>query len=133
MVTAGFLVPVSVEAENEDLSDSGNAFVRFCSLVDKSSKERTDVEDIQIAACASYVLGLNQGIQSEIAFLRVERKDKIPSPYCSSDYSGKEQGQVVRILLKYIRNNPENADSPTAVLFQLAMREAFPPCPSKDN
>jgi hypothetical protein len=38
---------------------------------------------------------------------------------------------VVRILLKYIRDNPEKAHQPVGALFMFAMREAFPPCPEK--
>jgi hypothetical protein len=38
--------------------------------------------------------------------------------------------QLVRIVLKYVRENPEKANLGTGGLIILALREAYP-CPSK--
>jgi hypothetical protein len=130
LVVAVCLAPAA--AQDEMLWDSGNAFVRFCSSMDKPSKEGTGAENLQNAVCASYVSGLDDGVQLELSVFRVESKAKITGKYCySGGIEGIEQGQIVRILLKYIRNNPEKAHDPVPVLFLLAMQEAFPPCPEK--
>jgi hypothetical protein len=53
---------------------------------------------------------------------------KPASPFCVPDAA--DDGQIVRITLKYIRNNPEEAHKMTAVLIVEGLREAFP-CPRK--
>ena len=89
LVVVGCVAVVPVEAENETLSDSGNAFVRFCSSMDKQVSETTDVEKLQMAACSSYVMGLDDGVQLELSVLRVESKAKVTGRYC---YSGGIEG-----------------------------------------
>lgn len=51
-----------------------------------------------------------------------------PAPFCVSPEA--ENGQLVRITLKYIRKNPELSHLPTVVLLLDAMKEAFR-CPAK--
>jgi Ssp1 endopeptidase immunity protein Rap1a len=127
VVLIGCLSALPVRAEN--LSDSGNAFVRRCSSIDKPAGELTDLESLHTAACATYVMGLDDGIETELALLRIERKTEVAGPYCyHGGIEGLEQGQIVRILLKYIRNNQEKADAPVPILFVWAMQKAFPPC-----
>ena len=119
----------SVHADDEMLWESGNAFVRFCSVIDKPSNNQAEVA--QGAVCATYVRGLSDCIALEAAFLSAEDKTNAGKPYCSQETSGVEEGQKVRILLKYIRNNPEKAHLPAPILFTYAMREAFPACPKQ--
>jgi Ssp1 endopeptidase immunity protein Rap1a len=45
-------------------------------------------------------------------------------PFCVPDAADNEQ--MIRITLKYIRNNPEEAHKTTAVLIVEAVRVAFP-------
>jgi hypothetical protein len=54
-----------------------------------------------------------------------------PPFVCEKKTDELEQGRTVKILLKYIRNNPETANQPVGALFMFAMREAFPPCPER--
>jgi hypothetical protein len=80
--------------------------------------------------CAAYLMGLSEGIAIESTF-GASGGGKAPIPYCLADTYEVEQGQKVRILLKYIRNNPEKAHMVTAGLFINAMGDAFPPCPAR--
>jgi hypothetical protein len=120
LLVAASLAVLPVEAADEGFWTSGNAFVRYCSSIDKDSRDSVEMQ--QKATCASYVMGLDDG-----AFLRVAGLPDI-EPYCyKGGTEGLEQGQIVRILLKYIRNNPEKADQIVPALFLSAMRQAFPP------
>jgi hypothetical protein len=112
-------------------SKSGNAFVRQCSSVDRPTGERAESDLLKVVECASYVHGLAEGIQFEFEFLEqkyMKGKDKLPAPYCTGDRTV-AVNQRVRILLKYVRDNPGDADLPTAGLYLLAMKQAFP-CPA---
>jgi hypothetical protein len=113
--------------KRESVSESGNAFVRTCSSVDAPSGEKSDLVLAQVAVCAAYVDGLANGIQLELDLLESDGKGKFPEPHCAGD-GRVEVGQMIRILLKYIRDNPEKAHWPTAALFALAMKQSFP-CP----
>jgi Rap1a immunity proteins len=106
-------------------STSGNAFVRFCSAIEKG--ELTTREDLRnTVACVAYVEGVVQGVNVEIAYSKTTtgNEPNIPLPDTA------ENGQIVKVTLKYIRNHPEEAHKPTASLQLEALREAFP-CHSK--
>ena len=79
-------------------------------------------------ACLYYVNGFVTGINYGTGFAEEKTKQKVPTPFC--DPKGVETGQLLRIVLKYISNHPENAHLPTARLIMLALGEAYP-CPSK--
>jgi hypothetical protein len=120
--------PATLAGNDENLSDSGNAFVRTCSAIENPSTASTDP---RATVCAAYVIGLSEGIMIESSYGKSSSGEKAPTPYCLADTYEVEQGQKVRILLKYIRNNPETAHMITAGIFINAMGDAFPPCPQR--
>jgi hypothetical protein len=63
-----------------------------------------------------YVRGLDDGITL------------LDTDYCASD--GLTNGQLEKILLKFIKDNPAKAHFATVVLFMGAVEAAFP-CPKK--
>jgi hypothetical protein len=131
-VTACLAVVPATAQRDEMLYDSGNAFVRACSSVAKSAKETTDVEDTLNVGCIAYVRGLADGVKAERYRVIVLDQTKISDQFfCDKKVDELEGGQAVKILLKYIRNNPETANDPVGALFMFAMREAFPPCLGK--
>ena len=101
-------------------SGSGNDFLRLCSMVERNQKMEDTVQDL---VCTSYIAGLRDGVASEVAFAQSENKSA-PKPFCLS--VGVENGQLVKIALKYIKNHPEWAHLPTSVLLVKAWEEAFP-------
>ncbi len=135
VLAAAGLAAVPVAAQRDEmLYDSGNAFVRACSSVSKASKETTDAEDTLNVGCIAYVRGLSDGIKAERYRVIVLDRTKTSEPFfCEKKVDELEGGQAVRILLKYIRNNPETANNPVGALFMFAMREAFPPCPESSK
>ncbi len=113
--------------------DSGNTFARDCSSMTKQTTEMTGSEINLNVKCAVYVKGLFDGIQAERTRVLVRDPTKVsPAFFCEERFNDVENGQVVRILLKYIRDNPAKADEPVGALFMFAMREAFPPCQDKE-
>jgi Rap1a immunity proteins len=116
---------VSVHAQaTEQLWDSGNAFLKWCHVADKSSEEMTKNSEIcSVNHCISYVNGLGNGVGLQMDLSHASGQAEL-FPYCVSP--GVTKGQPLRILLKYIRDNPAKAHMKTAVLFGMAMQEAFP-------
>ena len=108
-------------------SASGNAFVRLCSVVETNETE-TQLETQHGVACIAYVVGLIDGVSKETEFVLAVSNKQPPMPFCLPD--DVENGQIIRITLKYIRNHPEEAHLSTAFLVVQALREAFP-CQAK--
>lgn len=107
---------------------SGNAFSRLCSVVEKENRE--GLETLHSMACLGYVSGFVYGVETEISFVQDVTKQDILTPFCRPN--NLERGQMVRVVLKYIRENPEKAHLPTSALIMGALSKAYP-CPVKWN
>jgi hypothetical protein len=119
---------LSAQERTEMLSESGNAFLRLCSAVEQSEKS-TPLETIHSVDCLAYVQGFTEGMDAEVAWAQGwTQKGEQPQPFCRPE--DVENGQLVRVILKYIRSHPEKAHKGTATLIVEALRQAFP-CPSK--
>jgi Rap1a immunity proteins len=117
--------PLSSQAP--DLPEtSGSAFLRLCSVADKENKTSTDYG--QMLGCGGYVAGFGHGVAYEKKFAEAKTGRKVPAPYCLPDTV--EDGQVIHVVLKYIRDNPADANEPTAALIMDALAKSYP-CPSK--
>jgi hypothetical protein len=114
-----FCLPLTAE---EVLEESGNAFLRQCSVVEKDH-DLTSADKSNQMVCAAYVSGFVEGASAAITFSR--SKGESPSSlYCTD--SDMEAGQLVRVVLKYIRSHPETADQRTFVLVTRAFQAAYP-------
>jgi hypothetical protein len=80
----------------------------------------------KVVGCAVYVSGFLDGVSFGTAFAEDKAGRKLPSPFCFPDAI--DTGQIMRIVLKYIREHPEEAHERTAVLLVRALRQAYP-CP----
>lgn len=106
---------------------SGNTFLRLCSSVEK--EQRNDTETQLGVGCFLYVAGVVQGIEFGNTTTMAQMKPTVvPKVFCRPD--NVEVGQLVKILLKYIRENPEEAHQDTVFLATWAFQKAFA-CPSK--
>ncbi len=102
-------------AEPENFATSGNAFLRVCEpALQKSAIVHT--------TCMSYIIGVGDGAE-----MMAERSHQLL--YCPSP--DVENGQKYRIVIKYIKEHPERADSQTRVLIMDALTAAFPCPPAK--
>jgi hypothetical protein len=76
------------------------------------------------AACIGYLAGFMDGVVTEVVFAESVTKEKPPVPYSWPE--GVELGEILRIVLKYIKDHPEAVHLQTAVLALRALQEAFP-------
>lgn len=113
------------QSAGEALQESGNAFVRRCSVVEKE-RDLTAVDQAYQMTCSAYVSGFVQGAVFAADFVRSRADRKGPPVYCQIE--GVEAGQLVKIVLKYIREHPETAHLPAGILAGRAFQKAFP-CP----
>jgi hypothetical protein len=93
--------------------------VQVCSSVYKIDGDKfkiTEDDVANVALFSGYLLGLKEG--TEVAFAGGQM-------FCFPD-QGIELGQQVKIVIKYIKANPEKAHLPTAVLAAHALQRAFP-------
>ena len=101
---------------------SGNAFARVCSAVDRDDKNQVDL--LQTMSCVFYVSGFAEGVEREASFAEDKLNRRVPKAFCRPDVA--ENGQLVRIVLKYIHDNPEQAHELTMHLIVRALTKAFP-------
>jgi len=105
---------------------SGNAFLRLCSVVEK--EQRTTAETQQGAGCLLYISGFVEGAEIGHTATKVQTKqENLPGPFCRPD--NVETAQLVKIVLKYVRENPEDAHQRTGLVALWAFQKSFP-CPS---
>lgn len=117
-----FLTFAAVGAYAQDFrvpdTSTGNAFLSSCSVVEKVGPTHDDF--VSAVYCLGYIHGLMDGLRA--------------SPWAgvcmpTDAEAGKYKvttGQLVSILLKYVRDNPETAHYQTATLFVRALERAFP-------
>jgi hypothetical protein len=108
------------------LYDSGNNFLSECSALDRANDSNlTNVEMAKNMQCLSYVEGLIDGAFYESVRTLADGKLKVDSlPFCRPE--GVSNLQLIRVALKYVRDNPEKAHLTTAVLVFEALKIAFP-------
>jgi hypothetical protein len=103
-------------------STSGNDFRRFCAAVAAKSEPGPD---FMTGTCYGYIDGVMEGITYSRAYAQAKAgKSVVPRLFCQP--ASVENGQIIRIVLKYIDDNPKDSHLPTAALLIDAMTAAFP-------
>jgi hypothetical protein len=122
---------MSAQVPEEAFYESGNAFVRFCTAADRVSdmKNSTDSDVQHTLNCSLYVLGIVHAVEFEVAYSEKMTGKKPSQPFCVPD--NVENGQMVKVVLKYIRAHPGEAHRHAGLLVMSALGEAYPyPCPA---
>jgi Rap1a immunity proteins len=113
----------SAQTTKEYAYESGNAFLRVCSSVEK--EQRTPTINQDDTGCILYIAGFVQGVEiGNTATMLQLKPTPVPLPFCRPE--GVETGQLVKIVLKYIRENPEDAHHDTMMIALWAFQKAFP-------
>src|ERR1043166_8216677 len=95
-------------AEQPHLATNGNSFLLVCNdAVDKPASTNP-VEAFHTGMCIGFITGLDEGL-TLITAVRNE-----PLPYCQP--SEVTTAQLLRIVLKYIKDHPEIAHQRTELL-----------------
>ncbi len=106
--------------EQPDISRSGRNFLEVCSSID--SEGNRDATRIQRdATCLGWVEGFADGLMVHEELLSVPRRDRMACvPH------GVTTIQTVRVIKKYVADNPEKARRPTRYIASIALAGAFP-------
>ena len=109
----------SKSAEQPDISRSGSDFLEVCSSAD--GEHKGDPVRIQNdAACLGWVEGFRDGFTVHDELLGVRRRDRI---VCIPN--GITSVQIVRIIKKYLADNPDKAHRATRLVASVALASAF--------
>jgi hypothetical protein len=131
----GFLVLGSLAAANAQGLDldifTGNGFERVCSVIEKvsaSNFQPTDKDLATVAYCTGYVSGVEDGVIVVTAAMDADSVTAADSVQAVTSCATKDVplGQRVKVVLKYIRDNPDRAHFPTSLLAAEALHKAFP-------
>jgi hypothetical protein len=106
--------------EQPDISRSGSEFLEVCSSV--GSEGNKDSARIgRDATCLGWVEGIADGFLVYGELLSVPRKDRVA---CMP--RGVSTLQIVRVIKKYLADNPGKAHRPTRYIASIALAGAFP-------
>ena len=125
-----FVLSSSLFAQTEEtLETSGSAFLRICSVVDKGDDmEHLSIDQkMALTSCLKYVSGFTNGVEAEMLFVKNATRRGTHAPFCVPE--SVENIQMVRVVLKYIRDNPAAARRKTNSLIMFSLGERYP-CPS---
>jgi hypothetical protein len=107
-------------SEQPDISRSGRDFLEVCASVD-SEGNRDAVRIQRDASCLGWVAGFADGFLVYGELLSVPRKDRMA---CVPP--GVTAIQIVRVIKKYLADNPGKARRPTRYIASIALAGAFP-------
>ena len=103
-----------------DISRSGRDFLEVCSSIDsEGNKDPASIS--RNATCLGWVEGFADGFLVHDELLSVPRRDRLA---CVP--RGVATIQIVRVIKKYLADNPEKAHRPTRYIASLALAGAFP-------
>ena len=108
-----------VAAEQLYISRSGKDFLELCSSVDSEQKE-DPVRTRNDALCIGWVEGFRDGFTVHDELLGVPQKDRmvcIPSEITNV--------QIIRVIKKYLAENPDKAHRATRLVASLALAGTF--------
>ena len=112
--------------EQPDISRSGRDFLEVCSSVGiergLGSEGRREASRVsRDATCLGWVAGFAEGFLVHDELLGVPRRDRLA---CVPN--GVSAVQLVRVIKKYLADNPEKAHRSTRYIASLALAGAFP-------
>jgi Rap1a immunity proteins len=107
-------------AGQPDISRSGRDFLEVCSSVDsEGNRDAARVE--RDATCLGWVAGFADGFLVYGELLNVPRTDRMACvPHRVTTI------QIVRVIKKYLADNPGKAHRPTRYIASIALAGAFP-------
>lgn len=106
-------------SEQPDIGKSGRDFLELCSGID-SETNGTPARIRNDSICMGWVEGFRDGFTVHDELLSVPRRDRI---VCIP--SGVTSVQIVRVIKKYIADNPDKAHRATRLIASVALAGAF--------
>ena len=106
--------------EQPDISRSGRDFLEVCSSIDsEGNRDAARIE--RDATCLGWVEGFADGFLVHEELLSVPRRDRMA---CVP--RGVTTIQIVRVIKKYLADNPGKAHRPARYIASIALAGAFP-------
>ncbi|SRR6266446_1804997 len=106
--------------DQPDISRSGSNFLEVCSTI-ASEWNRNPVRIYNDATCLGWVEGFADGFTVHDELLNVPQKDRMVCvPHKVTTI------QIIRIIKKYLADNPDKAHRPTRYIASVALARAFP-------
>lgn len=106
--------------EQTDISRSGRDFLEVCSSIE-SEGNKDSARIYRDATCLGWVAGFADGFLVHDELLSVPKKDRMAClPH------GETTIQTVRVIKKYLADNPQKAHRPTRYIASIALAGAFP-------
>jgi hypothetical protein len=106
-------------AAQPDISKSGRDFLEVCSAAD-SDQKGGPVRIQNDAACLGWVEGFRDGFTVHDELLGVPQRDRL---VCIP--GGVTSVQIVRVIKKYLADNPDKAHRATRLVASVALASAF--------
>lgn len=108
------VLPTTGFSQNEVFT--GNNLLEQCSLVERADNTLNDTDYMNMMFC----LGTVYGVRSMTSALQTMARGESCIPLTASN------GQVARIVVKYLRAHPSELHQDSALLVLKALNEAFP-------
>jgi hypothetical protein len=124
-------VPLHAQTSEKDISASGNRYLEICSSTEKPQAQLNEMDFLNLGLCQGFMLGFHDGVGTAIAILQLSDSSLSYLKNSMEDIKicypeGVEHAQLIRLVLKYIRDHPEQAHEPAAALVVKAELNAFP-------
>jgi hypothetical protein len=107
-------------AEQPDISRSGSNFLEICSNIE-NPPNGDPIRVHNDATCVGWVEGFGDGFTVHDELLGVPERDRM---VCMPH--GVTAVQIIRVIKKYIADNPDKAHRATRYVASLALARAFP-------
>jgi len=120
LLISGYLV-----AKDFDWKGDGGSLLTKCSLYVRvlDGEKLSSTDALEGAFCVGYIWGNHD---TDFMVQMLEEHDKITLMKHACPPSNASAGQAVRVVVKYLRDNPERLHMPASVLVTDAIRSSFP-------
>jgi hypothetical protein len=123
--SAVFLLISGCLVAQDDWNGDGSSLLTRCSLAVRAfDGEKLPSEDVAKGSfCVGYISGIHD---TDFMVRMLEEHDKITLMKHACPPSNVSTGQAVRIVVKYLHDNPERLHMPASILVTDAIRNSFP-------
>lgn len=117
-LVGGVLTGVSGAVSAADPKYDGNELLGQCQQFIKAADSEVNFNRVDAGVCGGFV----QGVNSTVFFLSGDLEND--AKFCTPD--GVTNGQLVRIVVKYLKDNPKLLNNSRAGLVWFALKDAYP-------
>lgn len=119
------LVSGCLMAQDFDWKGDGSSLLKKCSLAVRvfDGEKLSSLDALEGTFCVGYVSGVHD---ADFMVQMLEDHEKVALMKHACPPSNASTDQAVRIVVKYLRDNPERLHMPASVIVTDAVRSAFP-------